>query len=47
MLKRDKMNDITLMQFLAALPILFFAAVAVGWLACMIERVGKRGGKLF
>lgn len=40
--KDDLMNDITLIQFLVGLPLLFFGMVLAGLLACMIDRIAKR-----
>jgi len=40
------MSDITLVQFLMALPILFFGVVVLGLVVSMVRRwFGDRGGK--
>ena len=43
-----KMNDITLVQLLAALPLLCFGAVGLGGLIWFLRRIGSdKGNNLF
>lgn len=42
------MNDLTLIQFLAALPILFFGAAGLGALIWLIRRIrDDKGNNIF